>query len=393
MKNNFKIKKIALGVSLFIMGSVSVVSNVEAQWSVIDVNSNAVKTILEKGITSLKNALEGIAKNQETQVKQVDQYQEDTDKRNRLAYGLQDTLRRDRDAVPTIEQCIEITDRAGNNNNAFIAANGGGGSGKRSDNQSKENAQSKIITTATAQSSILQNVLDSKTCTGAGMDLGIPGCNTKGDFAGADVNYDSLTKNYTSRDPNPASKNNAMTNSLSPDAMKAAIAYSRNATLYAAPPELSTEEAKKNPAYIALYKSVILKLNAATSTLEGIAALRKAPDQLSQGISGKKWKQDEDDYLFTFGVKPPPVPSFFEVLNFAVMRDYVGPVQEEETKDPIKLAQELNQKMVLSNVIALQQYQATEKTNIMLAHLLTQAVTPANIENVKAEAARTKNMN
>lgn len=384
-------KKTALSASLFLIASLATLGTAQAQWSVIDVNSNAIKQTLDnikEGVKGTMNELQGVRKNQEVQVKQVDQYQEDTDKRNRLAYGMQESIRRDLDAIPTLQQCAEMTNRAGNSSGYQASISGsGGGRGSRANANTFSGATKAITSTATAQANVLMQVKNAQTC-GGGMDDAINGCSGEQDYAGADVNSGSLKKNF-------ASKNSVgiMTNTLNNDGYNAALTYAKNATLYAAPPELTVNEVRKNPAYLAVYKPVIAKLNASYEALTEIATLRRAPGAMPSGFAGQKWDDEKANYQATFGVVAPAIPSFYEALNFAVMRDYAGPKKADESSDPVELARQLNEKMVINNVIAMQQYRAAENTNILLAHLLTQSVTPTNVENVRAEAAKTRNTN
>jgi hypothetical protein len=394
MKNN-KMKKTVIAASLFLVASATTLTNVEAQWSVIDVNSNSVKQTLEKskellddikaGVKGTIQELQGVRQGQEAQVKQVDQYQEDTDKRNRLSTGLADSLRRDLDAVPTIEQCAEMTARSGNSS-AVSASLSGGGAGSRSTVGTKEYSQSKIVDNSTAQAVVLEGTRDSKTCAG-GMDEAISGCSGVQTYAGGDVNSSSLKKNYASKD-----SNGIMDNSLNAEGIKAAEANARIATMYAAPPSLTSDQAKKNPAYVAIYKPVIAKLNASYEALMEVATVRKAPAAVISGVAGQAWNDTKADYKQTFGIDAPAIPSFFELLNFAVMKEFSGPPKKPEPENEKELLIEINKKMALSNVIAMQQYKAAETNNILLAHLLTQAVTPVNADNVRAEAAKTKNI-
>lgn len=392
MKNN-KMKKTVIAASLFLVASATTLTNVEAQWSVIDVNSNSVKQTLEKskellddikaGVKGTIQELQGVRQGQEAQVKQVDQYQEDTDKRNRLSAGLADTLRRDLDAVPTIEQCVEMTNRGGASGavQASLSSGGGGTSKKLRD------LQEKIKDTSTAQATVLEAVIGAKACAG-GMDEAIKGCGgSVMTYAGTDVYSNSLKKNYASKNAD-----GVMNNSLNAEGMLAAEANARNATMYAAPPVLTPEEAKRNPAYVAMYKPVIAKLNVAYEALMEVVTARRAPAALIPGVAGQNWTKTNGDYMATFGVAAPQIPSFFELVNFAVMKEFAGPPPAEPIKDPIALAQQLNAKIDLNNVIVLQQWKATETTNILLANILAQNVTPVNADGVRAEAAKTKNL-
>ena len=313
-------KKTVIAASLFLVASATTLTNVEAQWSVIDVNSNSVKQTLEKskellddikaGVKGTIQELQGVRQGQEAQVKQVDQYQEDTDKRNRLSSGLAETLRRDLDAVPTVEQCAEMTNRTANSGALQASLSGGGGGGGRSTPGSLTNAQSKIVSAATAQASVLQNVTEAKTCAG-GMDDAISGCSGPQTYAGVDVNMSGLKRNYASKDAN-----GNMNSSFNAEGMKAAETNAKNSTLYGAPPEVELDKVRKNPAYVSVYKPVIGKLNAAYEAMMEVASFRKAPAALSAGVAGTKWNDTKADYQATFGIAAPAIPSIYESFFF-----------------------------------------------------------------------------
>lgn len=391
-------KKTIIAASLFLAASSSTLTNAiivtdigaNAALAVANtalISANALLLTIRGSVLGVAKEVKGVRAGQEDSIRQVDQYQEDTDKRNRLRAGLSETLRRDLDALPTIEQCVEMTNRSGNSG-AVRASSSGGGPGKRNIPGTKENAQKDIIDNSTAQEATLKAVVDGKSCAG-GMDEAIQGCGA-GDmtYAGADVNSSSLKKNYASRDP----LNKIMDNSLNPEGYKAAEMMIQNATMYGAPPTLIAADAKKNPSYVAMYKPIITKLNAAHEALMEIVLARRAPTAVIPGVAGVNWTATSADYKDTFGIDAPKIPSFFELINFAVMREFSGPPKKEETKDPIKLAQALNAKMDLNNVIILQQWKATETTNILLANLLVNSVTPLNVDMVKAESNKTKIM-
>lgn len=387
MKKNYKMKKTILATSLFLLSTGILMNTVDAQWSVIDVNSSRIVAELEK----FNNRSKGVQETQNIQIKQTDQYQEDTDKRARLAAGVADTARNDIAQIPTIQQCIEMTDQQ-SRAASVRAGSGGGGAGDRKKPGTKENFDDKIINNEALLDNISKEVTGRQTC-GDGMDEALPGCSSKQIYAGADVNQSALTKDFTSE---LVSGSGLMSNTLNAAAFKAAEAYMFVATKYNGPMILSAEQAKKDPAYVVLYKPVINKLNAAFNALAEIANLRKAPvdkngkDTVanfdSSSVAGMSWSKGSKDYESLIGAKRPPAPSLFEVINFAVYKAFAG-----TEKDPGDI-QSLNNKIVLSNMIAIQQLKRTETTNILLAHLLTQAVTPTNIEALRTKAATIKNM-
>lgn len=391
---NYKIKKTVVALSFIGLASVGTLS---AQWAVTNVNdaiyfspTGIFTQSVGRIMSGVKGSVDAVRETQNIQIAQSDANLEKTDQRNRLAKGVAEIYKKDLEQIPTIQQCVELTNKKANSS-AVSASHGAGGGGGRGAGgaakpDSREKRQEEVKDTATAQASLLLNKAALKTCAG-GMDNAIQGCSGAGEYAGGDVNSSSVTQNISGKQTGKDLANF----SLNADGFKVAQKYANDSTLYDAPRFLTDDEAKKNPAYVAMYNSVINKLNAANEAILNVAKIRRAPDTLIGGAAGANWTKSKGEYEQTLGLKQPPVPSLFELLNFTVFNDYAGP-NSAKPKSGEELQQDLNRKITLANVIALKQLQSSEQNNILLAHLLAQQVTPVNIQAVHAEHAKTKNL-
>lgn len=403
MKNN-KIKKTLIAASLFLAASASTLTN-SAVLPVIDAatlaavsaangllaGANALLVTVRRSVVGVAKEVKGVRSGQEDQIRQVDQYQEDTDKRNRLRAGLLETLRRDLDALPTVEQCVEMTDKV-LSSGALQSSFSGGGGGRRPNGTpspgSKAHAQEKIDDLPAAQYEALKRTVDAKTCAG-GMDEAIQGCGRDpGKYAGGDTNMSSVKGNIAGIKDGQIVVNY----SLNPEAFEASRAYAFNSSLYDAPADLKKDmiKLKANPSYISIYKPIIAKLNAAFDAFIAPAIVRQeAPAALASTISGGKWSATSPQYMKIFGSNAvfPVNPSLFELMQYYIYNDFAGTDPKDlEKLDSTQIARDINRKITLSNMVSIQQLKASETTNILLAHLLVQATTPANIQAAKSEA-------
>ena len=391
---NYKIKKTVLALSFISIASIGTLS---AQWAVTNVNdpiyfspTGIFTQSVGRIMSGVKGSIDSVRETANIQIAQQDGLQEDTDKRNRIANGVAEIYKKDLEQIPTIQQCVELTNKQ-TNTSAVSATHGAGGGGGRGAGgapkpDSREKRQEEVKDTATAQASLLLNKTTLKTCAG-GMDNAIQGCSGVGEYAGGDINSSSITQNISGKQTGKDLANF----SLNSEGYKVAQKYANDSTLYDAPRFLNEAQAKKNPSYIAMYNSVINKLNASNEAILSIAKIRRAPDTLIGGAAGANWTKSKGEYEQTLGLKQPSVPSLFELLNFTVFNDYAGP-NSAKPKSGEELQQEVSRKITLANVISLKQLQATEQNNILLAHLLVQQVTPVNIQSVHAEHAKTVNM-
>lgn len=399
MRKNYKMKKTLMAVSLVGLTSFGTLS---AQWAVTNVNDPIYYPLyfgptglftqsLGRMMSATKDAVDSVREANNIQISQHDANQEDSDKRSRLNQGLSDMYKRDLDAMPTIQQCVQLTNRTANAGATSATFSAGGGSGRGAGGvakaNSKEAREDSITSTATAQASLLMNKSTLGTC-GGGMDNAISGCSGMGAYAGGDINSVSLTGNIAGKSGNKDIANFSM----SADGYKVAQKYANDATLYEAPKYADPAQVAKNPAYVAMYNSVISKLNAANEAFLSVARWKVANTGLS-GPALANWNNTKADYQATLGLTPPPAPSLFEMVNFQALNDYAGP----NTKDPVALSdqevmRDISKKLALSNVLALKQVQATEQNTILLAHILAQQTTPVNIQAVNAEYAKTMNI-
>ena len=400
-------KKTLIAASLFLATSASTLTNVEAALPVVDgavavaVGAVAAAVSAVAGVTAdVKRAVVGVAKEvkgvragQEAQIRQVDQYQQDTDERNRLSAGLSETLRRDLDALPTIEQCVEMTSKVLSEGALQSSLSGGGGGRKPNGDPSpgsKADAQQKIDDLPAAQYEAFKRTVDTKSCSG-GMDEAIKGCGKDpGKYAGADTNMSSVKGNLAGIKENQ----DAVNFSLDDEAFLAAKTYAHNSTLYDAPPDLKKDmiKLKANPSYLSVYKPIIAKLNVAFDAIIAPAVVRKeAPPSIIATVAGGIWLDSAPKYMEIFGPQAvfPKTPSIFELMQYYIFNDFVGKNPKDiEKLDFMQTVRDVNRKITLSNMVAIQQLKASETTNVLLGHLLVQATTPTSIQAVKTEAAK-----
>ena len=402
--NNNKMKKTLIAASLFLAASSSTLTSA---LTVVDFGANAqlafantqlavangLLVSIRGGVSGTVQQIQGVRAGQEASIKQVDQYQEDTDKRNRLREGLSETLRRDLDALPTIEQCVEMTSKVLSAGALQSSLSGGGGGRKPNGDPSpgsKADAQQKIDDLPAAQYEAFKRTVDTKSCSG-GMDEAIKGCGKDpGKYAGADTNMSSVKGNLAGIKENQ----DAVNFSLDDEAFLAAKTYAHNSTLYDAPPDLKKDmiKLKANPSYLSVYKPIIAKLNVAFDAIIAPAVVRKeAPPSIIATVAGGIWLDSAPKYMEIFGPQAvfPKTPSIFELMQYYIFNDFVGKNPKDiEKLDFMQTVRDVNRKITLSNMVAIQQLKASETTNVLLGHLLVQATTPTSIQAVKTEAAK-----
>lgn len=232
-----KLNKILLSIT-FAAGSLSVAN---AQWSVQDVNSNNIKKNTDDLVKAAKTQIsnqEAAKSATEVLSKQMSIQLEETDKRNRSNIALADTVKRDRDAMPTLKQCVDLTRGNVAGGGSKTARSGGGGaSGKDTTvpgapayKKAQEGAKSQLrklgmsIETAKAASACGTTEMEkgSKFC---GEDAGVS------KFNGANISPRSLMGNYKDNE-NRAYKNYT----LDAEAQKAALEYIKVSALNHLPP-------------------------------------------------------------------------------------------------------------------------------------------------------------
>lgn len=393
-----KIKKMLLALTM-----VGLASTGNAQWAVSNVNDSVYfgpvgifTQLMGQMLNSVKSSVDQVATLSEINRKQALQLQQDTDARNRIAMGQAAIAAKNADIFPTLQACAEITKQT-TGSGAIASASYGGSSGGRGRAPSGPAAAATITSEATKQVNLIKDKKDLGTCSTTDAANSIAGCTGLGEFGGSakiassDLSPLSL-KGNTKRSDKVNPEDQELANfTLDPEGMDVALKYINNATLYNAPKVLPQEKAKENPAYETLYSGVMIKLYGAQQALKDIVSSRKAPRALAdQSLAQAYWDGNKAKYSSIFGMKAPELPSLSDIMNFNAANDYMG-VPDDTAKSQEELIKELNKKIALNNMIAVKQLSQQENTNILLSLLLTQSVTPTDVNAINNQYGRIMN--
>lgn len=305
--------------------------------------------------------------------------------RLKKALGQAELVKRAVDNVPTIEQCIEMTNAEPGMTKGSAVASTSRGVGGGSQGLSSRSAS--VVSTSTALGNVLASKQELGTCT---KELqGTPGCNgVEGKFAKGDYQPRGLKGNIANigQEDNTKPSFNNFTLSEKDGSFAVAQKYMANSTYHDKPKVPTKEALAKNPSYAALYTSMMAKLDASNDTLSDILKMRRESDVKANktvsdfwgGVTAEKYKNSTG-----MSIKPEN-PSMFDILNYQVHSDYLGADGTE-----LNSIQELNKRTALSNMIGWNVYKQLENLNIMTAHMLVQQTTPINKSQVDAEFNRT----
>lgn len=392
-----KLNKIMLGITLIGLTGVA-----GAQWQV-DIPTTATFT---QTFAQVMNSVKASIDNTTTQLdigrKQQAQLQADTDARNRYAAMEAKTANEIAAIYPTLQACAEQSARQANAG-AMRASVAGGSSGGTPGGKTPGGAALTLKTEADK----LTNLIDSKsklgTCSVSDVIGKVGDCGSIGNYGGSndgkipssDVSSLSIRGNTNNADKTDPQNQEVANFTLDAKGMDVANQYITNATLYNSPKLLSNDKLKANPSYKSLYDAVMIKLNAAQQAMKDILADRKANPAIASGgdsLAQKYWAQNKAAYQTVLGLKAPDAPSIADVIKFNAANDYVGtPSPTYDQQDEKQLLISLNQKIALSNLITSKQLSQQEQTNILLANLLTQQVTPADLGKVNDEYKKIMN--
>lgn len=391
------IKKISLAIGLIVT-----LSSSQAQWATFNI-SDALYDYFRSMRDYVQNSnLEAISNGQQLQMAQAAQNVVNADYRNRLATVYNNILQDDEKTRPTYQLCVELSKgqvgvssvAASMNATKGRGSSGGGARAKGADatpathyaidNSSK--IQENIRSSENAQAMVLYNIQNAKTCdTRYGSTLCSGG---EAEYALADVSVFGLLSN--SKKGDKISTDLSLANyTMAADAYKAGQQYINVATLANAPKYPDPSEISKNPSYVAMYNAMIIKLNAAGETMRSMLDLRKAPTAMGEAVRAV-WSSADNaaDWTAMFPtMKKPEAPSFYEFLNFRAYADVFGPktIAAAATGSDSDTLKGIQSKIAMSNLLALQQYNQQEKTNILLSHILVQLSTPAQKEVLDRE--------
>lgn len=383
--------KIGLAIGL----ALTLTTASQGQWATFNV-SDALYDYFRSMRDYVQNSnLQVISNGQQLQMAQAAQNVVNADYRNRLATVYNNILQEDDRQRPTWATCIEqskgqvaVASVAASINGGRRSGGSAGGAGRTKGADATKNdyavddpvkIQSNIRSTENAQAMVLINMKESQTCSpkyGSTLCGGTPA-----EYALADVSVFGLLSN--SANSEKLNKEYNLANyTMKPAAYKAALQYVNVATLANAPKYPDTSEIQKNPLYVAMYNSMIIKLNAAAESLTSLADLRKAPTTVNSAITSVWSSADTtSDWKTIFPtLRQPEAPSFYEFMNFRAYSDVFGPatIKNANNGKDIDVLKGIQSKIALNNLIAWQQYNQQEKTNILLSHILVQLSTPAN---------------
>lgn len=391
------LNKSKIGLAVGLVLTLSTAS--QAQWAVFSV-TDALYDYFRSMRDYVQNSnLEVISNGQQLQMAQAAQNVVNADYRNRLATVYNNILQEDDKTRPTYQLCVELS--KGQVGVSSVAASlkggnrgssGGGGRGKGTDaNPSKDYAadkpttiQENIRSNENAQAMVLTNIQQLGTCNTRYGSL----CSSDGEYTLADVSVFGLLSNSAKSQKTDTSLNFA-NYTMDTNAYKAGQQYINVATLANAPKYPDKTDIQKNPLYVAMYNAMIIKLNAAGETLTSMLDLRKAPTSVNSAVSDV-WNSSDNatDWSVVFPtLKKPTAPSFYEFLNFRIMTDVFGPktVAKAASGSDSDTLKGIQSKIAMNNLIAWEQYNQQEKTNILLSHILVQLSTPASKDALDRE--------
>lgn len=388
------------------LGLMAFSSAANAQWAVTNVDdpiyfspTGIFTQTLGMMIGALKASIDQGNSLAEVRRKQAMDLVQNADVRQRAAMGIASMAKTNANLMPTIEQCVELTKReAGSYSNQYASYGGSGFSSIPVNAQKMQlTSDSKKLSMALSQKNALG------TCSQLDVSAGLDKCSTVGDYGGdqsgkstipgSDVSYLSLKGDTNNSDKLNGTGQELANYTISTTSKGVDVAnqYIANSTLYAAPKMLPPNQLKAHPDYVAAYDQVMVKLNAAQQAMKDVLSLRIAPGSWpSQGAAYTDWQTASSNYKTLFGMNPPKVPSVEELMNYKASNDYLGvPSDTAQTQEDI--LKSIDRKLALNNFILMKQFNQQENMSILLSMILTQEVTPANMETVNAEYSRIMN--
>lgn len=394
-------KKLNISKISLAIGLVLTITTSQAQWATFNV-SDALYDYFRSMRDYVQNSnLQVISNGQQLQMAQASQNVVNTDYRNRLKTVYDNVLEEDERTRPSYQLCVELS--KGQVGVSSVAASmgsggrsGGGGGGRRKASDANPGTDYKITaptviqenirSTENAQSMVLYNMKEALTCAPR---YGSTLCgDAPAEYTLADVSVFGLLSNSAKGDKVKSTLDFA-NYTMSPAAYKAGQQYINVATLANAPKYPTPADISKNPLYVAMYNSMIIKLNAAGETLKSMLDLRQAPTTTNEAVNAV-WNSPDNttDWTTVFPLmKKPTSPSFYEFLNSRVMFDVFGPktIATASTGSEIETMKGIQSKIAMNNLINWQQYNQQEKTNVLLSHILVQLSTPSQKEVLDRE--------
>jgi hypothetical protein len=376
MKNN-KLKIISAAIV-----ALTVSSAANAQWATINVQDFLNRMFQSAGSNGIKGAVDMSKAAIDNLARQNAENQSDTNARNNKTQA--EILARDKitpsvPQMPSIEQCIEITKVEAKAPAVAAAAKGGGGG---SQGAGPGGSRTNVKTTSEALAKTLDQKVALGTCSPEVQ--GAANCGAGGTYSGADIHPKGVKGNSEGSTSSPT-ESEYKNYSLNSDGFKVAQKYASDMSLFDKPKVATPTQLAKNQGYAAYYAAMESKLEAAHDAVLDIAKVKRE-GPVPAGIAGQQWQQ-ATDYSKVTGLKTKPSqPSIYDIVNYSVMKDYVG-----NSDADLSSVEESNKRLALSNFIAWKAYQQQENTNILLSHILVQLTTPISKSQVDAEYSKTVN--
>ena len=393
MKLKFKKTKILLALSLLGFSSIT-----HAQWAVVNVNDayyyegyfgklGSFTGSVASMINSLKASVDENTAILDVTRRQMAQDSRDRDSRNRAAMGQANIAAQVMTMVPTLEACAVASKTSGTN--AGVASSGAGA-------LSNENSVTKARQLNSEVDKLLLAVKDKTslgTCSAEDVKNQNAMCSTVGDFGGSDrivpsdLTYLSIKGNTRTSDKLNPTEQEYANFTLDEEGYNVALQYIANSTLYAAPTALTPEQAKRaeSKAYIPLYNSAMIKLYSIQQAYNDIVSSRVALPFAPGSIAKENWDNNKSVYQYLMNMKAPENPSFIEYINFTAMLDFIGTSTKNVPTNELGYLREINEKLKLNNMVAVRQLAQQENTNILLGQLLSQSVTPVNLNEIRRQ--------
>jgi hypothetical protein len=323
-----------------------------------------------------------------------------TDANKKLIYGLgvANIAKQNAQIAPTQQKCTELSKNV--LMSTSMASSAGGGSRPSGGKVPTPVQQPQNIQTDVQKQAMVINQKGKiGACSQTDISANIGGCGpgVSNNFGGnANIPSSDITFLSLKGDTNTANKTQNASSELasytvSPDGQEVANQFINNATLYNAPKALTTNQLKQNPGYAALYDTVMVKLYAAQQAMKDVLSLRLAPnpamDTSSSNAAYVSWSKNKDAYTKLFNMAQPANPSLMDFMSFYAAKDFAD-IPSDTAKTQDEILTELNRKMALNNMIALKSLNQQENISILLSMMLTQMVTPADINKVNSQFDR-----
>lgn len=385
-------KKMKLNKILLGLGMIGLTTIGNAQWAVTNVDdplyfgpTGVFTQMMGQMQNSVKSSVDQVATLSEVFRKQQAQLQQDTDARNRLAINQAATAQRIAAMFPTLQACAELSKGQAGAGAMRTSASGGSSGGT-------SGYRTPAATVLKSESDKLSMMIDAKTKLGtcSTLDNGVGGCSgSPGDYGGSsdgkipssDVSPLALKGNTKRGDKLDGNNQEVANYSLDARGIDVANQYISNATLANAPKMIPQDKLQANPGYKSLYDGVMVKLYAAQQAMKDILSNVKAAPLSSGSIAQQYWDANKGKYQTVLGMKAPDAPSLKDIIKFNVANDYFG-TPDNTAQSQEDLLKDLSKKVALSNLIAERNLSAQENTNVLLSLMLTQMVTPADINKV-----------